>query len=79
MPFVVAKDGTEIFYRDLGTGSPVVLIHGWPLSGDSWDKRANFSLNMDCGSSIMTGAVLAGPDSRGTDTTVTRWPRTSTR
>ena len=42
MSFVTAKDGTEIFYRDLGTGRPVVLIHGWPLSGDSWDKQANF-------------------------------------
>src|SRR6201992_4546160 len=42
MPFVVAQDGTEIFYRDLGQGRPVVLVHGWPLSGDSWDKQANF-------------------------------------
>jgi non-heme chloroperoxidase len=36
------QDRTEIFYRDHGTGKPVVLIHGWPLSGDSWDKQANF-------------------------------------
>jgi non-heme chloroperoxidase len=42
MAYVVTEDGTEIFYRDLGTGKPVVLIHGWPLSGDSWDKQANF-------------------------------------
>lgn len=42
MSFVTAKDGTEIFYSDLGTGRPVVLIHGWPLTGDSWDKQANF-------------------------------------
>ncbi|SEB53796.1 alpha/beta fold hydrolase [Terriglobus roseus] len=42
MAYVVTKDGTEIFFRDLGTGKPVVLIHGWPLSGDSWDKQANF-------------------------------------
>ena len=42
MAYVVTQDGTEIFYRDLGAGKPVVLIHGWPLNGDSWDKKANF-------------------------------------
>ncbi|MBE7158656.1 MAG: alpha/beta hydrolase, partial [Rhodospirillales bacterium] len=42
MAYVIAQDGTEIFYRDLGTGKPVVLIHGWPLSGDPWDKQTNF-------------------------------------
>ena len=42
MPFVETKDGTAIFYRDLGTGRPVVLIHGWPLSGDMWDKQATY-------------------------------------
>ncbi len=29
----------KIHYRDLGTGKPVVLIHGWPLNGDSWEKQ----------------------------------------
>ena len=42
MAYVTTKDGTEIFYRDLGTGTPVVLVHGWPLTGDMWDKQANF-------------------------------------
>lgn len=42
MAYITATDGTEIFYRDLGTGTPVVLIHGWPLNGDMWDKQANF-------------------------------------
>jgi pimeloyl-ACP methyl ester carboxylesterase len=42
MPYVTTTDGVEIFYRDLGTGKPVILIHGWPLNGDSWDKQANF-------------------------------------
>lgn len=40
MPFVTAQDGTEIYYRDWGTGTPVVLIHGWPLNGDMWEKQA---------------------------------------
>ncbi|RXH56209.1 alpha/beta fold hydrolase [Granulicella sibirica] len=42
MPYITTKDNVEIFFRDLGTGKPVVLIHGWPLTGDSWDKTANF-------------------------------------
>ena len=41
MAYVLTNDGTEIFYRDQGRGRPVVLIHGWPLTGDSWDATAN--------------------------------------
>ncbi|MBV9678704.1 MAG: alpha/beta hydrolase, partial [Acidobacteriaceae bacterium] len=40
MPFVTTQDGTEIYYRAWGTGTPVVLIHGWPLNGDMWEKQA---------------------------------------
>src|SRR5213080_4399893 len=29
----------ELYYEDLGVGQPVVLIHGWPLSGASWEKQ----------------------------------------
>ncbi len=42
MPYIQTQDGTEIYYNNVGTGAPVVLIHGWPLSGDSWDVQANF-------------------------------------
>ena len=43
MPFVTARDGAEIFYRDWGgDGSPVVLSHGWPLSSDAWEAGALF-------------------------------------
>ena len=31
----------EIYYEDHGSGSPVVLIHGWPLNGDAWEFDAN--------------------------------------
>jgi pimeloyl-ACP methyl ester carboxylesterase len=37
MPFINAKDGTRLYCKTWGQGRPVVLIHGWPLSGDSWD------------------------------------------
>lgn len=42
MAYVTAKDGTEIFYKDWGTGAAVVLIHGWPVLGDMWEKQATF-------------------------------------
>jgi non-heme chloroperoxidase len=38
----VGKENTtpiELYYEDRGSGSPVVLIHGWPLSGASWERR----------------------------------------
>jgi pimeloyl-ACP methyl ester carboxylesterase len=39
MPYIQAKDGNEIYYNDSGYGSPVVLIHGWPLSSASWEYQ----------------------------------------
>lgn len=40
MPYATAKDGTRLYYKDWGSGRPVVLIHGWPLSGDTFDDAA---------------------------------------
>ena len=42
MPRVTASDGTEIFYKDWGTGPPVVFSHGWPLNADSWEAQMLF-------------------------------------
>ncbi|GAA3394865.1 alpha/beta fold hydrolase [Cryptosporangium minutisporangium] len=39
MPTITTTDGTEIFYKDWGTGQPVVFSHGWPLNGDAWDNQ----------------------------------------
>jgi non-heme chloroperoxidase len=36
MPYITTSDGTQIYYVDWGTGKPVVLSHGWPLSSDAW-------------------------------------------
>ena len=42
MPIVRTKDGTEIFYKDWGSGQPIVFSHGWPLSADDWDTQLLF-------------------------------------
>jgi non-heme chloroperoxidase len=44
MPTVTTKDGVEIFYKDWGTGQPIVFSHGWPLSSDDWDNQMLFFL-----------------------------------
>ncbi len=42
MPYVTTSDKTEIFYNDFGTGTPVVLIHGWPATSDMWEKQSTY-------------------------------------
>ncbi|WP_315703355.1 MULTISPECIES: alpha/beta hydrolase [unclassified Bradyrhizobium] len=42
--FVTTSDGTQIFYKDWGTGQPIVFHHGWPLSADDWDAQMLFFL-----------------------------------
>ena len=42
MPTITTNDGTEIFYKDWGTGQPIVFSHGWPLSSDDWDAQMMF-------------------------------------
>ncbi|AKG46355.1 alpha beta hydrolase fold protein [Streptomyces xiamenensis] len=39
MPICTTRDGVDIFYKDWGSGRPVVFIHGWPLSGDAWQDQ----------------------------------------
>jgi non-heme chloroperoxidase len=42
MPTVTTKDGTQIYYKDWGSGQPVVFSHGWPLTADDWDAQMMF-------------------------------------
>jgi non-heme chloroperoxidase len=46
MSKITVKDGTEIYYKDWGTGQPIVFHHGWPLSSDDWDTQMMFFLNL---------------------------------
>ncbi|MGI6854979.1 alpha/beta fold hydrolase [Mesorhizobium sp. 1B3] len=45
MSIFKTKDGTEIFYKDWGSGQPIVFHHGWPLSADDWDSQMLFFLH----------------------------------
>src|SRR5579863_8601436 len=42
MPRFTTKDGTEIYYKDWGSGEPIVFSHGWPLSADARDDQILF-------------------------------------
>ncbi len=46
MATITTKDGTKIFYKDWGTGQPIVFSHGWPLSGDDWDGQMLYFGNL---------------------------------
>jgi non-heme chloroperoxidase len=42
MNTITTKDGTEIYYKDWGSGAPVVFSHGWPLTADAWENQMVF-------------------------------------
>jgi non-heme chloroperoxidase len=42
MSAITAQDGTQIYYKDWGTGQPVVFSHGWPLNADAWESQMVF-------------------------------------
>jgi len=44
MDTITTPDGTQIFYKDWGSGQPIVFSHGWPLSADDWDNQMLFFL-----------------------------------
>jgi pimeloyl-ACP methyl ester carboxylesterase len=42
MSTITTRDGTEIYYKDWGSGQPIVFSHGWPLDADMWEYQMNF-------------------------------------
>ena len=45
MSYITTKDGLQIYYKDWGSGQPIVFSHGWPLSADDWDAQMLFFLS----------------------------------
>jgi non-heme chloroperoxidase len=45
MSMITTNDGIQIFYKDWGSGQPIVFSHGWPLSSDDWDAQLMYFLN----------------------------------
>ena len=46
MAYLTLRDGTQFYYKDWGTGQPIVFSHGWPLSADDWDAQIMYFLNL---------------------------------
>ena len=69
----------ELHYEDKGQGQPIVLIHGFPLDGNSWEGQAPSSSTPATASSRTTAAASASPRSRPPATTTTPSPTTCTR
>jgi non-heme chloroperoxidase len=44
MSYITMKDGTQMYFKDWGTGQPLVFHHGWPLTADDWDPQMMFFL-----------------------------------
>ena len=65
MPTITTKDGTQIFYKDWGTGQPVVFSHGWPLSSNDWDAQMLFFGQQ--------GYRVIAPDRRGHGHSTQTW------
>jgi len=65
----------NLYYEDHGSGSPIVLIHGYPLSGASWKNRSPFCSTPAIASSPMIAGASASPASRPEATTTTLSPK----
>ena len=51
---ITTQDGTELYYKDWGSGPVVTFSHGWPLSADAWDGQMLFLAQQDTASSRTT-------------------------
>ena len=78
MPYVtVGKENganIDIYYKDWGSGQPIVFSHGWPLSADDWDAQMLFSSAKVSASLRLIGADMVARRKPAADTTWTTMP-----
>ena len=83
MPFVTVGSengaGIDIYYEDHGVGQPVVLIHGYPLNGRSWERQERDLLAAGYRVIAYDRRGFGNSTGRPRATTTTRSPPTSTR
>jgi len=65
MPTITTRDGAQIFYKEWGSGQPVVFSHGWPLNADAWDEQLFFLAS--------NGFRAIAPDRRGHGRSTQTW------
>jgi non-heme chloroperoxidase len=76
---ITTKDGTEIYYKDWGSGQQIVFSHGWPLSADDWDAQMIFFINHGYRVIAHDRRVTGAPANPATDTIWITTPTISRR
>ena len=66
---IITKDGTQIYYKDWGSGQPVVFSHGWPLTGDAFEDQMWFLASRGYRCIAHDPAAMGVPVSHGLATT----------
>lgn len=74
MPKIKSRDGTELYVKDWGSGRPVILMHGWPLSADSWDDQAMAIADAGMRAIAYDRRGFGRSDQPGRAMITTRWP-----
>ena len=58
---ITTEDGTQIYYKDWGTGQPVVFSHGWPLNADAWENQMVFLAQNGYRTTVAATAARTSP------------------